>query len=102
MNAAVLLLGATLVLPVPGTGSRDRGFCRDWLDLSRPAKHEVLVRAAEAEPGFDAKCRAGRNGPIAHALDQECTNWSKLMDFEVRAYVDRLLAPCRIQPEKSS
>ncbi|MDJ0786695.1 MAG: hypothetical protein QNK05_07780 [Myxococcota bacterium] len=98
---AVWLL-AGLVLPPPGTASRDREFCGEWLALSRAAKQQVLEAAALAEPGFDATCRAGRSGPVAHTLDTECTNWPQLMDFEVRAYVDRLLAPCRSSSGSSS
>lgn len=96
--APALLLGASLLLPPPGTVSRARGFCRDWLALSRPQKQEVLQSAAEREVGFASSCRQGRAGSLAHTLDQECGNWPKLMDFEVRAYVDRLLEPCRREP----
>ena len=92
-----LVLGASLLLPSPGTTSREREFCGTWLKLTTPERQEVL-RAAEvreADAGWDGKCRAGLRSGLRHALDSECRNWKALMGFEVRAVVDRVLEPCR-------
>jgi hypothetical protein len=74
-----LSAAALLVLPAAGTVSRERGFCRPWLALTPPEKVEVL--GAEDRPG------------LRETLDAECRNWPALMDFEVRAIVDRKTLP---------
>jgi hypothetical protein len=75
-SAPALAVGAALLaLPPSGTTSRERGFCRRWLALTTPEKVDVL--AGEARPGR------------RETLDAECRNWPLLMDFEVRAIVDR-------------
>jgi hypothetical protein len=66
---------ALLALPPAGTSSRERGFCRRWLALTKPEK--VAVLAADDRTG------------VRETLDAECRSWPALMDFEVRAIVDR-------------
>jgi hypothetical protein len=92
-----ILVGLPLVLPVPGSTSRDRGFCRAWLGLPPAGREEVLLRAeaAEARSGWAPACRRGLRPGLRHRLDAECRNWSRLMDLEVRAVVDAVLEPCR-------
>jgi len=83
-------------MPPLGTASRSRDFCDAWLGLSRPERHAVVLadeRLADAQ-GPEAACRAGLRSALRHQLDTECRNWSQLMDFEVRAIVDRVLRPC--------
>ncbi len=91
-----LLLAAALLLPAPGTVSRERGFCSAWLMLTAADQMQVLIAAEEREQeaAFDAQCRARARGGLRHLLVAECRNWTKLMDFEVRHLVDRVLAPC--------
>lgn len=90
-----LLLGALLLLPAPGTVSRERGFCPAWLRLTAADQMQVLIDAeAREEIGLDRDCRARSRGSLRHLLNAECRNRSKLMDFEVRDRVDRLLEPC--------
>ncbi len=92
-----VLLGSLLLLPPPGTESRARNFCRAWLAATTPERQQVLIAAEQAEAGggLDRSCREGLRGGLRHTLDAECSNWSKLMDFEVRQLVDRKLVPCR-------
>jgi hypothetical protein len=98
-----LLLGAVLLLPPPGTDSRERGFCSAWLKLTAADRQQVLLTAESSESGaaLDAACRAAARGPLRHLLDAECRNWNQLMDFEVRALVDRVLEPCSVRPGSS-
>jgi hypothetical protein len=42
-------------------------------------------------------CRVGVRSGLRHLLDAECRNWTQLMDFEVRAIVDRVLRPCGVE-----
>lgn len=93
----VFLLAATLLLPPPGTVGREREFCSEWLRLSGPQRDAVLLaaEAAERDHRYRAACRAGLRSGLRRMLDSECRNWTQLMDFEVRALVDRVLAPCR-------
>ena len=72
---SLVFAAALLVLPPAGTQSRERDFCRQWLALTRPEKVDVL--GAEDRPG------------LRETLNAECRNWPALMDFEVRAIVDR-------------
>ena len=97
LAAAIALLAGALALPAPETDSRERDFCRAWLALSAPEKDGVLSAAERDEPasGWDAECRQGMRSGLRRTLDSECRNWSKLMDFEVRLVVDRLLDACR-------
>ena len=90
------LLGVVLCLPAMGTTTRDRDFCGRWLKLTTPEKHEVLraAEASEAGPEWDAECRTNLRGSLRHTLDSECRNWKLLMDFEVRALIDRVLKRC--------
>jgi len=98
-----LLLGAALLLPPPGTASRERGFCSAWLKLTTADRQQVLLdaEARESVAAVDATCRAAARGPLRHLLDAECRNWIRLMDFEVRALVDRILEPCSVRPGSS-
>lgn len=97
--AGTLLTGA-LLLPGPGTTSRERDFCREWLSLESPARQSVLIVAEtnEADAPWDLSCRTGLRSGLRHLLDTECRNWRQLMDFEVRALVDRVLEPCVVAP----
>lgn len=92
-----VVLAVGLVLPLPGTEGRGRDFCTAWLALGRGERQDVLRAAEEREagPAYDAECRAGLRSGLRHTLDAECANWRRLMDFEVRAIVDRVLEPCR-------
>jgi hypothetical protein len=85
-------------LPAPDTTSRARTFCADWLGQSEPAKHARLLAAEQRERDgrFDPGCRAATRGALRHTLDAECRNWLKLMDFEVRHVVERVLRPCLV------
>ncbi|NNL65587.1 MAG: hypothetical protein HKP30_05045 [Myxococcales bacterium] len=91
-----LALAATLMLPPPGTDSRDRAFCDAWLSLLTAERHDVLLdaEAREGGPPPYRECRARLRAPLRHKLDNECKNWRLLMDFEVRIYVDGVLEPC--------
>ena len=95
-----LLLGAALLLPPPGTDSRERGFCPAWLGLTAADQQRVLLaaEARESAAGVEGACRAAARGPLRHLLNTECRNWRQLMDFEVRALVDRMLGPCSTTP----
>jgi hypothetical protein len=85
LSLAALAAGA-LALPPAGTTSRERAFCRAWLALPPPAKVDVLA--------LDGACHVARGPALRETLDAECRNWARLMDFEVRAIVDRVLATC--------
>ncbi len=89
-------LGAALALPPPGTGSRERRFCPAWSRLAPPAREAVLreAEARESPDGVASRCRAGLRSGLRHTLDWECERWPRLMDFEVRDLVDRVLASC--------
>ncbi len=93
-----VLLASLLVIPEPGTTSRERRFCASWLAASR-AQQEAWLDAADArETEGDpeaAACRRRLRARLAHGLDYECSNRRKLTDVEVRAIVDGLLAPCQ-------
>lgn len=91
-----LALGTALVLPAPGTESRSRDFCQQWLGLVAGEKHDVIVEAERREvaPGADGRCRAALRASLRHKVDAECRNWKLLMDFEVRAVVDGVLEAC--------
>ncbi len=93
---AGLLLGAALLLPPPGTGSRERGFCARWLDLGVADREACLLEAErrEGEAGWDPRCRARLRGGVRHALTAECRRRRLMREFEVRALVDRILEPC--------
>ena len=92
-----LAFGVALVLPPLGTESRSRDFCKAWLGLTTPERHAVVLADERREqvPGPEAACRASLRSALRHKLDAECRNWNRLMDFEVRAVVDGVLAPCR-------
>ncbi len=88
-------------LPPPETESRARGFCADWLGLSETQRHARLLEAERAESGerFVGACRAATRATLRRTLDFECRNWTQLMDFEVRHVVERVLRPCRTEPD---
>ena len=88
MTAAVLLI-ASLTLPAPGTTSRERGFCRAWLELSAPEKH-ALLKQQTTQPA----CGHTHRERLRRLLDYECRNWRLLMHFEVRDLVDRVERTC--------
>ena len=99
-----LLTGSALAagaLPPPDTESRARGVCAEWLGLSDPQKHGRLLEAERAEPAgrFEPGCREATRATLRRTLDFECRNWTKLMDFEVRHVIERVLAPCRAGPD---
>jgi hypothetical protein len=81
-----------LLLPAPGTTSRERRFCGEWLRLPGAERAAVLrdAEAGEADGPWGPQCRAG----LQRTLDAECRNWRALMDFEVRLVVDRVLEDC--------
>jgi hypothetical protein len=95
------MMGAVLVLPPPGTTSRERDFCRSWLALSKSEQVALLERdeQREANPRRRA-CRERLRAGLRHTLDAECRNWNQLMDFEVRALVERVIEPCPPAPEQ--
>jgi hypothetical protein len=81
------------MLPAVGTDSRTREFCDSWLALGTTQRFDVVERADVAEARGDAGVRRRRDGVrprVVDALDSECRNWRLLMDFEVRAIVDRV------------
>ncbi len=92
-----VLLASLLLIPEPGTTSRERRFCAAWLAASR-AHQEAWLDAADArETEGDAEaaaCRRRLRARLAHGLDYECRNRRQLSDLEVRAIIDRLVAPC--------
>lgn len=96
-----LALAAALMLPPPGTDSRDRDFCDAWLALATPQRQDVLLRAEAREGGPPEyrECRARLRAPLRHKLDAECRNWRLLMGFEVRIYVDGMLERCAARPD---
>ena len=99
-HLAGAVLTGVLLLPGPATTSRGRDFCAAWLRLADPAKQVVLRTAetAEMDGPWDLTCRAGMRSGIRHLLDSECSNWTKLMDFEIRTLVDRVLRSCVATP----
>ena len=92
---ATVISGALLVLPPPGTTSRERDFCRSWLPLSKSEQVSLLERdeQQDADPSRRA-CRERLRAGLRHTIDAECRNWNQLMDFEVRALVERVIEPC--------
>ena len=102
---ALLLPGlalSMLVLPPPGTDSRERRFCRAWLELSTAERQQVLIDAdgREAESDVERACRERARPALRRKIDAECANWTKLMDFEVRAIVDAAWERCHTAPNE--
>jgi hypothetical protein len=88
-----LPLLAALALPPPGTTSRERAFCDAWSALPVTERHAIVERADRTEAGSDAAKLRRRDGVrprVVDAVTSECRNWRLLMDFEVRAIVDRV------------
>lgn len=91
MNRALLV--AALVLPAPGTTSRERAFCDAWSARTVVERFAVVERADRIEAAGDAARLVHRDAVRARVVDAvtaECRNWRLLMDFEVRALVDRV------------
>ena len=94
LHAQLFLTAALLVLPPPGTTSRARNFCDAWLAQHATGRYAAIERADAVEAQGDAEKRRHRDGVrarVVDALTNECRNWHLLMDFEVRAIVDRVL-----------
>ncbi len=94
---SALLLSVALLIPPPGSDSRGRSFCRQWLELSPSARFETLEQADRAELGEASPalaCRAATRSHSLARLDYECRNWRLLMDFEVRHFLDASRAHC--------
>ena len=89
----LLVAAVVLAIPSPGTTSRARDFCDAWLALETTGRHAAVARADAIEARGDAETARHRDGVrarVVDALSGECGNWHLLMDFEVRAIVDRV------------
>jgi hypothetical protein len=99
LPAALLLAAMAALVPPPGTSARGREFCRAWLAVEPTRQLEALreADAREARSKGERECRDGLRARARDALESECRGWTLLMDFEVRAILDRVHAPCAVE-----
>jgi len=85
----------TLMLASPVQADRD--FCRAWLASARGERLE-RIRSADLENygagALEDPCLASARTRVLALLDYECSNWSQLMDFEVRLLVAGVQERC--------
>jgi hypothetical protein len=96
LPAALLLATVAALVPPPGTRARGREFCRAWLALEPVRQLEALreADAREARSERERECRERLRARARDVLESECRGWTSLMDFEVRAILDRVHAAC--------